>query len=216
MKTRTLVLGSTVGLAVVVAAFAFSRGALSSPRAPAPPAAAMDDEGAAENVNRQLASLRAEVASLRGRERSAEAAPPDGSARAEPSPSPATPQSLEEVQHKIEQEIAARSEVIEAQLAGEPGDRTWNAKADQAARDVVRSTLPGSQLIDIKCGATICKVSLSHTSLDDQHQVGELASHYPFDTAAIYRYHTDVVPPRTEVYFAREGATLPAPPPAQQ
>lgn len=212
MKTKLVTVGAAAALAVV-AAVVFTRGAHSSTRAPeqrqAPAPALGADGRMVQQVSGEIASLRAEVAALRAKDADAQGEKPAPGAAAQ-APTPIADLPPEEQERLITEEIAARGDLIAAHMSSEPVDTAWGTKTDRAVRDVVSTQLPGSQVTGIKCGSTICEVSFTHDSLQDQHDVGKLAEIHPFETAAIYRYQKDVVPPRTTVYFAREGASLPA------
>jgi hypothetical protein len=122
----------------------------------------------------------------------------------------APPTSLEDLQRQQVATVDSQAKNIEDHLAHERIDVDWSGKVVAAFREVFRAKVPGTQLDDAQCGSTLCKLSLSHTTVDAQIHLGDvMAKVAPVRAEMLYRYHEDPQHPTTVLYVAREGTTLP-------
>jgi hypothetical protein len=65
---------------------------------------------------------------------------------------------------------------------------------------------PGSRVEAVECVSSLCKVVVTHDSLDEQRGLGTKVERVPFFGEGTYfSYERDVLPPRTTLYVVRQG-----------
>lgn len=164
--------------AAAVCCFIYARRAVP----PAPSSRAPNHDA----VEKELASLRQEIAAVR-QERAVvvtQSVPPAPTAVAPPEP-PA-----EEPKSPLTQEEAFALKVmdLEAQARTEPRDPKWSPAAEQQMANAFGGgQVPGSKLVAVSCGSSLCRAEVEHES-DTARR--ELASHIsslpPFDYGVYY------------------------------
>jgi hypothetical protein len=130
---------------------------------------------------------------------------PAGSAQAsvgagEPSQLDAAPQARKALDPA---QVAA---MLEAHHGNEPEDRAWT----DTLRTELSTVLNGSQtrtiVSAVQCATSLCKVTLSHASLDGQRALASTVAGIPALRAGVfYSYRDGEDPPRTVLYVVREG-----------
>ncbi len=120
--------------------------------------------------------------------------------------------------HRTEQERVQRREArvmdLDTSLNSESIDETWQASAQMKINEVIDGTqLAGTDLVDLDCRDTLCKLEVSHhdeTALEEfeenfAHQLAWNTSRFSTtEQGADGRvYHT--------IYLSREGHALPSP-----
>ena len=103
---------------------------------------------------------------------------------------------------------------LEEQLAKEVADANWSAAAAQEiSRDLRGQGLEDTQLGDVRCRATLCRIEASHNSMEaEQKFIGRIGSLEVFRDAEGFVQHV----PRSDggivtmVYVSRAGHRLPS------
>jgi hypothetical protein len=103
---------------------------------------------------------------------------------------------------------------LEQQLAKEVADLNWSvAAAQEISRDLRGQGLENTQLGDVRCRATLCRIEASHNSMEaEQKFIGRIGSLEAFRDAEGFVQHV----PRSDggivtmVYVSRAGHRLPS------
>jgi hypothetical protein len=140
----------------------------------------------------ELAGIRAEVARLRTQLPASSRAPALPEAEPEPAPDPTH---LDEL------------------VATEPDDGAWSGDTERAIATVIASDAIGSELIDVTCRTSVCRVEVKHADEPTQLAfLGRVLPSPPFHAAGIARRLSAPDDPsdvRTIVFLARGDQPLP-------
>jgi len=177
----------------------------------------------------ELASLRDQVASLRGdqqqgrlvdvvtrvaaaraaagserRGASGDAVVPAHEASGDPGPMP----TREEIERRSSEHIQQRAQQLDRVLAADGVDRAWSAQTEESMYRVFAG-VTGGRLRIAQCGARLCRVEVEHASRDEQRALAEQLLHQdPFTHGVLFNYDKLSTPLKTTMYVAREGQAL--------
>jgi hypothetical protein len=117
---------------------------------------------------------------------------------------PEAPAPVDEARMMLEKQTAATA-LLDARFVNETPDPAFSREATQAARQGVEDR-PGSRVATVECVSSLCKVVITHDSLEEQRGIGTKVESVPlFGEGTYFSYERDVVPPRTTLYVVRRG-----------
>jgi hypothetical protein len=109
---------------------------------------------------------------------------------------------------------AARAELIDAHLAEQAHDASFNrdvrTRIDDAVEKLGPEAFPGTRLESLECGTTLCRALIAHGSEAEQLHVAELVLALGM-RAFGHRDESQPNQARTLLYLARQGQKLPKP-----
>jgi hypothetical protein len=102
-------------------------------------------------------------------------------------------------------------EASEGHLSGERIDPEWSVISVQTYRSVFKSQITGVELLDVRCGSTLCKLSVAFQDPAMQQQLAQrLTELEPFKSGTVlFRYHSERQPHTADLYIPRDGMALP-------
>lgn len=117
--------------------------------------------------------------------------------------------STEELQQQIQAESERLAQGLDSRLETEPADYAWSRAQQAVMRDLIQARAPGAAVVDSKCGATLCRVTVAHESAATQKELPNAISwDEPFVRGTFYRYEARNGVEHTMLYVAREGRDL--------
>jgi histone H3/H4 len=169
--------------------------------APGAPVSASDDTA------QELATLKGEVASLK-KIAVAQALRPALAAAAD---KPARTESAARHLPPAEQRRMVK-EALEGRFDSEAADPRWSAGRVQVLRDTFAHSMPEMNVVAADCATTLCRVTVEHTDVENQDSLMEkISSADGVEAEILYLFDKEATPPRTTLYIARPGHTLPRP-----
>jgi hypothetical protein len=160
-----------------------------------------------EGLAAELQDLRTQVARLRGPTEVRIETQPANIASAAPETKPqaeAPPEDPAERQARIEENLAQMARSLDTRFASEAVDANWSRKAEGELRTALEPVVKDTKVLGAQCASTLCRVVLSHDTLDAQRALGttvpELA---PFRGGVYYYYDPNSTPPKTTLYVTR-------------
>jgi hypothetical protein len=99
---------------------------------------------------------------------------------------------------------AAPARVLEERFEEESADPGWSSAQERALREALGTPPEGSELEDIECATSLCRVLLRHESLDAQQLFAATASSAEsLEADVFFDYETESSPPATILYLVR-------------
>lgn len=160
------------------------------------------------SLSQEVRALSAQTSRLNEQRPAAPAAP--DMTRRPPEPRLMDPRTRGDEQRFKNTQIAnAAGEKLDAELGRESIDRAWSAGTSSDINAVFKP-LTSSQLVNVDCRSSLCRVLIRHDSAEDQHGFAKkILGAPPFDQDVLFRYDFDSTPPKTTLYVARQGVSLP-------
>ena len=178
-------------------------------RAPALSAVGNAGRQGADPAAEDVATLKREVASLK-RLAVAQALRPLAATPAQPGEPPRGDPALPARRFAPGEQRKLVGDALESRFAGEPIDPSWSAARVQMLRETFARSLPGINVTQAACASTLCKLAVEHSDGESQTALMEkLSGAEGVDAEVYYLFDREAVPPRTTLYVARPGQTLP-------
>jgi hypothetical protein len=118
---------------------------------------------------------------------------------------PVTP---EQEREQAEARAQAEMALMEETLRTESPDAAWTHSAQSALADTFHAkAIPGAQLLDAHCRATLCRLEITLDSASAQDQYRELFDVAPWGAESLI--HLNAETGAVVMYLARETHTLP-------
>jgi len=188
MKTKLGISCLVLALGAAVALVAWRAGDGGDRRRAAPGASEIEDE---------ISTLREEVERLKNQPRVVLAAEARGQW-----------QGGEDAASSQSSEAAARA--LDQHLEMDGRDQPWGQQIAGAVTGALATALPGSRLLDARCGSTFCRLEVAHTTPREQRDLAQsLLDLPPLGGEAFYRYDRTSGSMRTAIYLARPDHHLP-------
>ena len=208
MKTKLGISCLVLALGAAVALVAWRAGDGGDRRRAAPGASEIEDE---------IATLRQEVERLKNQPRvvlaaGAVTAPAAGAPAVQDVPPAEAVGTLqgEEEDARASESAEAAARALDQHLEGDGRDQPWGQQIAGVITGSLATALPGSRLLDVRCGSTFCRLEVAHTTLREQRDLAQnMLDLPPVGGEAFYRYDRTSGSLRTAIYLARPDHRLP-------
>lgn len=116
----------------------------------------------------------------------------------------------EEEDARASESAEAAARALDQHLEGDGRDQPWGQQIAGVITGSLATALPGSRLLDVRCGSTFCRLEVAHTTLREQRDLAQnMLDLPPVGGEAFYRYDRTSGSLRTAIYLARPDHRLP-------